>query len=196
MITRFFSNKLFIIAAIVIVAFLITISFLLFRQQPKIHRADKLSPRNEKVVTASPESPLKDGSISKDGIKIVGSIINLSASDQSTYKAGDSVRIKVGIENNSDQQARFLTIKTNLSYSNFTDIGTYVGLTGLSHPNDKIEINNVLIRSHQSQDISFDGKLFPKTNGQESLQVSLNDGRGNVIVRASDQQFKVSASKR
>ena len=188
---RFFSKKSTIVAAMVVAAILISTCIYLMMSAPK----KSTGLRSEKHV-APVQGAINDDKLDKGGVKLTGTISNTSAKDRNTLETGDRVKVRINLQNTTNQQARFLTIKTSLERADLFDIQNYKGFNGLSSSEGRMEINNVVVRSQQTQDMSFDAVLYPPDGkSQVSMKVMLVDAKGKVVASSSEQIYKISSSK-
>ena len=180
------SKKGFIIAATVIAAIFV-IAIMAMRMQQGSNTSSL--PPNKKVST---ESTPSDRKISQEGLKLSAEIIPANETKNVTmFKNGTTIRLVIKLENNSTQNARFLSLKTSINSSTLINKSNFKGLTGISTENEKLVINNVSIAAGQAQEISLDGILDAKDVDKLDLTVSLTESSGQEITASDNKTYRV-----
>lgn len=185
-ITNLISKNRFIIAAALVAAIFVIVIMAVRIQQGL---GTSSLPPSKKV---SAESAPATGKISQEGLKLSAEIIDINETKNvATLKNGTTIRLVIKLENNSTQNARFLSLKTSINSSALINKSNFKGLTGISTEDGKLIISNVSIAAGQSQEISLDGILSAKDADKLDLTVSLNENDGQEITASDKKTYRV-----
>lgn len=136
-----------------------------------------------------------DQKLTAKGITLATRILSKKqgSGDTKKFNSGDSVKVVVELKNLSEQQSRFLTIKTGLKPGNFLYMHNFQGVSGMTSENDEITFSNVVMNPGQVQSISFEAIISSAGNNEFEVKPSLVDITKQAVLYG--QRIKYSIAK-
>lgn len=110
---------------------------------------------------------------------------------------GDNIRVTYTINNQTDQQYEFVTLKTNLDKGKINFIHNVKGAFSYTENKNTIEFPNLTIHPNQNLIIQFDARVDYFSNGDQSLttQPELLTSKHQKFLSANKTEQKIKSQK-
>lgn len=135
-------------------------------------------------------SDLKDQPLQQRGLDISAKIESLAKDKK--MKGGSPVKVTIKVSNSSQQQSRYLTVKSGFQKSGFTYLRNVSGTTGVTTGDGEITFVNIVMQPQQTQEISFEADLFPFDDKEFTAKPSLIDTTGKTVIVGDPVNYIVS----
>lgn len=134
-------------------------------------------------------SQLRDQPLTHEGLDISASIEPLI--EDKKIEGGEPVKITVKVTNTSQQQSRYLTVKSGFQYDNFTYLRNIAGASGVIKKEGEIAFVNIVMQPQQTQEINFEAIPFLFDNKEFTAKPSLIDTTGKVVIVGDQVKYTV-----
>lgn len=135
------------------------------------------------------ESQPRDQPLTHEGLDISASIEPLI--EDKKIEGGEPVKITVKVTNTSQQQSRYLTVKSGFQYDNFTYLRNIAGASGVIIKDGEITFANIVMQPQQTQEINFEATSFGFENKEFTATPSLIDTTDKVVAVGDPVRYTV-----
>jgi hypothetical protein len=133
--------------------------------------------------------------IDKNGLELTLKITDAKGNEKTSFESGEAIKVTARLNNESGQESRFLTLKTNLSRLNLYDIRDSSNISGLDEISGKIAIKNIVMYANQTQDFSFIANLNNKTKEEFNLEAALINIDNQTVLKNNPLRYMFNIKK-